>query len=1182
MKEKELKDILRRDFNFDENWKPLFSMLFSKVQYFSNPSNPFSESAKVVSGKQTGVVKLDDGKQLAIFEVEVDDSIRIDKNRQGLREIAIKHIDQNITHGAFVFFYSKYQKDYRFSFIARWSELDLETGEFKKGETKPKRYTYLLGDNEACTTAAKRLLMLAAKRDNHEIGIKDIIDTFSVESLNKEFFKTYKEHYERFWRFIANTDSGYREILLDEDESKKEVDREKPIRDFAKKLLGRIVFLHFLQKKGWMGCDAKTTKWENGEKQFMQLLFSDFSDKAHFHSKCLTKLFFNTLNTRRSNDIFEIAGLTGKLNGSRVPYLNGGLFDTDKPEAVLTIDFPEKYFAELLDFFEQYNFTIDENSPDDHEVGIDPEMLGHIFENLLEENREKGAFYTPKEVVQYMCKESLIQYLNNSFDESVNVSLFIRNHIVSEKLAIKDNAVLLNELLDNIKVCDPAIGSGAFPIGMLQEIFEAKKFIYPYLKTNKEFNPAQVKKDIIQKSIYGVDLEKGAVDIAQLRFWLALVVDEENPHPLPNLDYKIMQGNSLLESFEGIDLSKAALFEEPKVTIIQPLLFEEPKSDYGFSDKSRNDIKELVSTYFRVEDKNEKAEIRKRIDKIVTEHIDKSLEGYENRLLIEIAGLEETLKRHKEFLRKSDKTEKEIEKRKKQLEQKGEARKKLIAFEHTDERPYFLWHLFFMDVFEKGGFDVIIGNPPYIQLQKMGKNADILQDAGFKTFLRTGDIYCLFYEKGIDILKDCGALTYITSNKWMRAGYGAPLRNLFYKRNPLKVIDLGSGVFHSATVDTNILIIQNDKNKNSLKGLRIKNEKINRINDTEFLKIEISNDNNWLVLDKEDYQIKLSIEKDSCFLKDFEAIFYRGLTTGFNDAFVIDEDTKDLLISEDPNCLKIIKPVIRGKNINKFSITQNNEYLINTHNGLKEKRIERIKVESYPSILKHLQKYDLILQKRLDKGDTHYNLRNCAYILEFEKEKIVFTKASKRENFAFDDKGYYLLNTSYFLRANKLKYLLVFFNSRLFSYCFNKFYQSGGIEGEITLQTLETIPLKKIESTIVFEILADYLILLNDPTTPSIMEHASNEMISQQLEEVLNMMVYELYFEEHMKEKEIDILQFVNFPDISKMQNFEEKRDAIQKIYYWLKEKDNPIRNRILVSATRSPNIIKRINETTH
>jgi len=273
-------------------------------------------------------------------------------------------------------------------------------------------------------------------------------------------------------------------------------------------------------------------KWENGEKRFMQQLFNDFSDKAHFHSKCLTKLFFETLNIRRNNDVFEVEGLEGKLYGSRVPYLNGGLFDTDKPEGVLKIDFPEKYFIDLLDFFEQYNFTIDENSPDDHEVGIDPEMLGHIFENLLEENRDKGPFYTPKEVVQYMCKESLIQHLSSHFNNRLDISLFLRSHVVSDELAEKDNAVLLNELLDKIKVCDPAIGSGAFPIGMLQEIFEAKRFIYPYLKTSKDFNPSQIKKDIIQKSIYGVDIEKGAVDIAQLRFWLSLVVDEENPRPV--------------------------------------------------------------------------------------------------------------------------------------------------------------------------------------------------------------------------------------------------------------------------------------------------------------------------------------------------------------------------------------------------------------------------------------------------------------------------------------------------------------------------------------------------------------------------------------------------------------------------------------------------------------------------
>lgn len=715
MKEKDLKNILREDFSFEKNWKPIFSMLFNKVQYFTNASNPFEEQSKVKLGKQTGVVKLDDGKSLAIFEVEVDDSIHIDRNRQGLREIAIKHIDQNITHGALVFFYSKNQADYRFSFIAKWSEIDLETGEFIKGETKPKRYTYLLGDNEACTTAAKRLLILAKKKENQDIGIKEVIDAFAVEPLKNDFFKTYKEHYEKFWRYIANAENGYRKILLDTSKENVEL-QEKPIRDFAKKLLGRIVFLHFLQKKGWMGCPANTKKWEGGDKQFMQNLFNEFQNKQKFHSQCLTKLFFNTLNTIRENDVLEIEGLKGKLNGSRVPYLNGGLFDIDKPKETQNIDFPEKFFFELLDFFEQYNFTIDENSPDDHEVGIDPEMLGHIFENLLEENREKGAFYTPKEVVQYMCKESIIQYLNNHFSVAAEIENFVRNHSVSGFFADRDNAVELNDKLSAIKVCDPAIGSGAFPIGMLQEIFEAKKFIYPYLKTNKEFNPAQVKKDIIQNSIYGVDLEKGAVDIAQLRFWLALVVDETKPHPLPNLDYKIMQGNSLLESYEGIDLSKAALFEEPNVTIVNPTLFEEPKTEYGFSEENRNDIKQLISNYFKEEDKDQKQQIRKNIDRIVLDHIDKSLEFHENRLLIEIADYEKRLENKTERLTDKQKEQyfskskevKEIDKRKKQLANRTEARKKLLDFEKTDERPYFLWHLFFMDVFEKGGFDVII------------------------------------------------------------------------------------------------------------------------------------------------------------------------------------------------------------------------------------------------------------------------------------------------------------------------------------------------------------------------------------------------------------------------------------------------------------------------------------------
>jgi len=823
MKEKDLKQILREDFNFAKNWKPLFSMLFNKVQYFNNPSNPFEESRKVKSGKQTGIVKLDDGKSLAIFEAEVDDSIKIDRNRQGLREIAIRHIDQNITHGALVFFYSKNQADYRFSFIAKWSEIVLETGEFIKGETKPKRYTYLLGDNEACTTAAKRLLVLAKKKETQEISIKDVIDTFAVEPLKIDFFKTYKEHYEKFWRYIANEENGHRNILLDTSKESTE-QQEKPIRDFVKKLLGRIVFLHFLQKKGWMGCSTNTEKWEDGDKQFMQNLFNEFKDKQKFHSNCLTKLFFNTLNTIRKNDVLEIEGLEGKLNGSRVPYLNGGLFDLDKPLETQNIDFPEKLFFELLDFFEQYNFTIDENSPDEHEVGIDPEMLGHIFENLLEENREKGAFYTPKEVVQYMCKESIIQYLNNHFDAPADIENFIRNHSVSKYFTDKVNAVELNNKLSDIKVCDPAIGSGAFPIGMLQEIFEAKKFIYPYLKTNKEFNPAQGKKDIIQNSIYGVDLEKGAVDIAQLRFWLALVVDETKPNPLPNLDYKIMQGNSLLESYEGIDLSKIS-YVKSDVRVIEPErdLFgniKESQIKMTFSKTETTEkIQKLIKKFYSVENAEDKKEMRKGINNLVLQHIEYNIELRENQLnrFINEAGNPDNLNRN---------ARKKYDGFVSDLNKIQQTKTNLIEIQKTDERPYFLWHLFFIDVFEKGGFDVMIGNPPYIQLQKMGKDCDILQEEKFDTFKRTGDVYTLFYEKGISLLKDAGTLSYITSNTWMRTKFGEGLRDYFIKKsNPLKLLNFeDTKIFPSATVEVNIMLTKKENWNNDLQAVAIKGD----------------------------------------------------------------------------------------------------------------------------------------------------------------------------------------------------------------------------------------------------------------------------------------------------------------------------------------------------------------------
>ena len=1191
MKEKDLKDILKSKFTlaedkfFPDHWKTVLSLFFRKIDYFSHPENLFAENDRVIDGKQIGTVKLDDGKQLAIFTVEVADRISIIRNRQGLREIAATHIDQNIIHGSLAFFYNKKQADYRFSFIAKEASIDLETGELIKGETKPKRYTYLLGANESCTTPAKRMLVLADKKEKGEVNLSQLKEVFSVEALNKDFFKSYKAHYEKFWKHLADEENPFRAKLIDAEKEDK-VKQEKPIRDFAKKLLGRIVFLHFLQKKGWMGCTPTTKDWIDGEPRFMQRLFEDVSNPSAFHSQCLTKLFFETLNTKRVNDVFEVNGLKGKLNGSRVPYLNGGLFEPDKNKATLTIDFPADFFKELLAFFEQYNFTIDENSPDDHEVGIDPEMLGHIFENLLEDYREKGAFYTPKEIVQYMCKESLIQYLLNTFHEQKDIEAFIRLHTVSPLLAEKENAALLNQKLDDIKVCDPAIGSGAFPIGMLQEIFEAKRFVYPYLKTNKDFKPAEVKKNIIQNSIYGVDLEKGAVDIAQLRFWLSLVVDELNPHPLPNLDYKIMQGNSLLEQFEGIDLSQIGKSKND-VKIVEPNqdLFgyvSEPQYKFTYSKGNiREKIDDLILYFFSIEDAIEKKFVRNQINEIVLEHIEYNIEMREFQLhrFVNEAGNSENLSRNAKksynaYLAEIDKIQ----------ETKGQ----LLKIQEREERPYFLWHLYFMDVFEQGGFDVMIGNPPYIQLQSMGSETDVLESANFKTFSRRGDIYCLFYEKGFELLKKQGTLVYITSNKWMRGGYGKSLREFFSEINTKRIINLGPGIFHSATVDTNIFLGQNANFENVVKGISIDNRsKLELLNSDTFISMSDVNSDAWVVLDYNEVLIKQYFERHGKALRDWDIKINFGIKTGFNDAYIIDEETKSILIDSDITSAELIKPLARGRDIERFSISKSDLWIIVVKYGANEYLEER-----FNSIYQHLSLFKSKLQKRGQctnkggEGQHHWleldNNPSDNYLNQFKAEKVVWKRVGSIMRFAYSDEEMYCLDSTCIATGEKIKYLTAVLNSKPALYqLFKTSPQTGTGDQIISVQALEPLlvhyPSDEVEAK--FNLMVDYILFIRKSKEP-LFQYVNNEHVSGFFEEIVDLMAYELYFEEEMKIKEIDILELVTYKKFPNISESEDPKALIQKLFYELQEKGNPIRNRILVASSRSETIA-RINAAT-
>lgn len=761
MTQLEFKYILQQPYCFS-NWKNILSSMFNNIEFFAQKHEIGENNKLLRSGGQLGMVHFEE-KNIALFEIEVADNINIAKNRKQLRDIAAYYIDQNIIHGALVWYYSSKQVDYRLSYIEKHTEFD-ENGQITLQQTAPKRYTFTLGQNESCTTASMRLLELSTTKENNTL--KDVSKAFNVEKLNKDFFNRYKDFYKLFYTQLSENSEWSTKVFGIPKEDINNEPAKKPIRDFVKKMMGRIVFLHFLQKKGWMGCPSEILEWKSGDPEFMLNLYRDFDDKPHFYSKCLVELFFNTLNNRdRNQGVFP-------MTGTRVPYLNGGLFDEDFPNA-RQIDFPENLFADLLEFFAQYNFTIDENSPEEQEVGIDPEMLGHIFENLLEDNKERGTFYTPKEIVHYMCQESLIGYLKTNIPDLKDISAlegFIRTGDIGDR-SNKHNEIVkrakqIEEFLDNIKICDPAIGSGAFPMGMLHEIFKAK------LALDLTLDRAKAKKDIIQNSIYGVDIEKGAVDIARLRFWLSLVVDEEEPQPLPNLDFKIMQGNSLLEEFEGIDLSTIhSVQKELKVYEPQRDLFGnliDGQSKIVFNDKL-SDLSDKIKAFFNERHAESKATLKNEINQIVHDHIDLNLEFFENEANIKIASI----KANRAKL--SSKGEKQLETLIKERNDFSLKRQKLHTLQNTSERPYFLWHLYFLDVFEEGGFDIVIGNPPYLRIQGIREIDPRLADRYgmlYKSATGSYDLYTLFTEKSISLIKERGIINFIMPVKWTNAAFG--------------------------------------------------------------------------------------------------------------------------------------------------------------------------------------------------------------------------------------------------------------------------------------------------------------------------------------------------------------------------------------------------------------------------
>lgn len=645
-----------------------------------------------------GTIKVQGGiRPIYVYDITVSKRRLLSRNRKGIQQLISRTLSNQ--SGAFMLFHYEDAKwEWRFSYKF--------VGKDQNDSTNSKRFTYLFGKNQVCKTAAQRFTKLLNKKC--EIAIDDITDAFSVEALSKEFFDTYKAHYEHFCQFVYDNKSD--RYFFGEEFSKWE---DKTIRDYVKKLLGRIVFLHFLQKKGWMGVPTNK-QWGEGDSQFMKNLYDSCSNelKANYLDDILEPMF-EDLNSKRTDDIAsewsQSYSIAERKGGIKIPYLNGGLFEresTDTPKSV----FPADYFEDLFDFFNQYNFTIDENDPNDAEVGIDPEMLGRIFENLLEDNKDKGAFYTPKEIVQYMCRESLIAYLQTDVEEESKETYrqFVTTHEVNELRPA--DVFKVDKKLREVKICDPAIGSGAFPMGLLKELFDCRMAIEGQ---DNGKSPAEIKKDIIQNSIYGVDIEKGAVDIARLRFWLSLIIDEQTPNALPNMDFKIMQGNSLLEQYNGFDLGTIMHSKKKVEGPVQMTLFEDDV------DVLRRQVIGLRREYFRETNKQKKKDLRQQMREIVQQQINAL--SYN----IDLSGID-------------------------------------IA----ENSEFFLWHTWFSDVFDNGGFDIVIGNPPYITMTKNNTDNNLLKvyNNNFVSIKKcySKNIYTLFIEFGIcTLLAKNGIISYI-------------------------------------------------------------------------------------------------------------------------------------------------------------------------------------------------------------------------------------------------------------------------------------------------------------------------------------------------------------------------------------------------------------------------------------
>ena len=1187
----DLKNKLSVRFDF-KIWKDVLTEMFPKVEFFTYINQISHDLVK--SGGQVGTIRLNDGRSLAIYTFEVSDNVLINRNRKGLREIAAKTVDQSIIHGVLAFYYSKNVPDYRLTFIAKQTSFN-EDGELIKTETAPKRYTFLLGENEPCRTAADRLYELISKKKNSSIYLADVTEAFSVERLNKEFFAGYKGQYNKFLQQLSDN---------------------KQNRDYVKKLLGRLVFLQFLQKKGWMGVPASRSDWEGGDKNYLSHLIERYEGNDRLLSDVLEPLFFNTLNEKREGDIADI-----RLGENiKIPYLNGGLFEKDNIDK-LDIDFPYSYFKELMDFFAMYNFTIDENDPDDSEVGIDPEMLGHIFENLLEDNKDKGAFYTPKEIVQYMCRQSVIQYLKTHTDSNFHLAIesLISSRKVNEIFQEKENALKIYNLLKSIKVCDPAIGSGAFPMGILNVLFHARQLLYGFTRDKHTFSHAEVKREIIQENIFGVDIEQGAVDIARLRFWLALVVDEEIPQPLPNLDYKIVCGDSLLNRnpLDAPIMNVFAVYnknkkDEDKITLskYRALIRDYLNtSDHTVKDRYKTLISEIKSCF--------KTELEDKM-RFYTREEKKLIKKYFMYLDVS-SNMKNLFDDRKDENGLSSKAKKELDKIRKAIESKSQYAN-TVKYDKLYKNA-FEWRYEFPSLLDDNGdfkgFDLVIGNPPYLRIQGIREvNPDFADELVEKYKSATGsfDLYVTFVERGLQIINSSGIVNYIMPVKWTNSAFGKGLRELAANKTS-QIINFGAyQVFNASTYTAlqwftpnckELAYYELDRNLTTNEEL---GAYLSSLNDESkaTIKSDKLNKEAWILTVGDTVSILNNLDSHKRRISDIFDRIFCGLQTSKDDVYFLYECTEDNgMVNGYSKYLGhyisiergLVKPLLKGEDVHRYEHLSTDRFVVFPYklgNGKANLYSEKELSEFFPNGYAYLKECEEVLRGRekgrLKDDDFWFKYIYPKNLVLFDNEKLVAPEISLGGNFAYDEHGeFYSTTKIYGYIKNKdikegYKFWLALFNSKLFWFFIkNTGYVLRG--GYYTFKTnyIDPFPVPKTISSKaekLVSVLCDYVLFIKSRDT-NLSDLVSNKLISDFFERIIDGCIYEIYFGNHMKELNINIIDAAVelIQSIGDIPSDKEKGMVILDTFMRIKKTDNEVRNRLELFALKSPKVLKVIIE---